>query len=156
MACVVGIDPGKKGGVCVWHEEGFSAHEMFVMANGEIDSRGLYNELQGYDVDYCIIEKAQSMPQQGVKSTFAYGKGYGEIVAVLKILEIPYEEVQPQKWKKQFALIKKGKRDSVTVATKLFPSIEFITPRGRLMDGKAEACLIANFALRRYKGELLT
>ena len=92
------------------------------------------------------------MPGQGVKSMFNYGKSYGAVLASLDISKVPYQEIQPQRWKKEFNLIKKTKYDAAAVAAKLFPDLPkyiFYGPRGGLLDGRAEALLIAEYG-RRY------
>lgn len=151
----IGIDPGKKGGIAIIHNNNcMLAHEMPVNSDGEIDSQTIYQILDGIfplPGFFCVLEKAQAMPKQGVVAMFNYGKGYGEILAVLKILKIPFQEIQPMRWKKEFNLVKKDKSASIVVAEKLFPDQVFLTPKMRLMDGKAEALLLAEYAKRMYK-----
>jgi crossover junction endodeoxyribonuclease RuvC len=153
VGIIIGIDPGKAGGIAVVSTEASTCIDMPLLASGEIDSLGIFRFLAKLNAgkSFCILEKAQAMPQQGAVGTFNYGTGFGKIQAVLEILQIPYEEIRPQKWKKEFSLLKTEKKDSVAMAQKLFPSIEFITPRGRLLDGRAESCLMAEYG-RRKKG----
>ena len=152
----IGIDPGKQGGIGIRRSPDYhvlyTVYDMPVLVNGEIDGNEIYRIVKSnrFGRVFCFVEKAQAMPQQGVVSTFKYGMGYGKILAVLEILKIPYQEISPQKWKKHFNLIKKDKKESVAVATKLFPKVEFKTKRGRLLDGRAEALLIAEFCRRTY------
>ena len=151
MNCFIGIDPGKTGGVAVISEDGkvMVSIEMPVTSTKEINSAYLYALFTSIKEEtFCVIEKSQSMPKQGVKSTFSYGVGYGEVRAVLKASLTPFQEVAPATWKKEFNLIKKAKMDSCDTAQKLFPSESFLTERGRMMDGKAEALLLAEYARR--------
>lgn len=156
MKFFIGIDPGKKGGIAVIDEEGFLLHseEMPLTPSGEINSSYIFFVLTEHYLNsqiFCIIEKSQAMPKQGVKSMFNFGKGYGELIAVLKIGAIPFQEITSPIWKKEYSLIKKGKKDSCEVASKLFPEKVFKTDRGRLKDGEAEACLLAEYARRNWK-----
>lgn len=148
----IGIDPGQKGGITVISDEIYS-FEMLLTPNKEIDCRNIFLLLENLrdneNYVFCVIEKSQSMSKQGVKSTFNYGRGYGELLAILKILEIPFQEISSMKWKKEFSLIKKTKKDSVSIAKKLNPIEKFETKRGRLMDGKAESFLIAEWGRRK-------
>jgi crossover junction endodeoxyribonuclease RuvC len=151
----VGIDPGKTGGLAVIDgADVVECIEMPVTPIGQIDSKKLFTILKNFQESsfdiFCMLEKSQSMPKQGVKSTFSYGVSYGELLAVLKISETPFQEVAPMTWKKAFGLIKKTKADSCDVAKKLFPTESFVTPKGRFMDGKAEALLLADYARRRH------
>jgi len=151
MKFYIGIDPGKTGGVAIITEEGkiIINIEMPVTSTKEINSAYLYTLFTSLKGDsFCVVEKSQSMPKQGVKSTFNYGVSYGEVKAVLKSSLTPFQEVTPMAWKKEFNLVKKDKMDSCDTAQKLFPSEGFLTERGRVMDGKAEALLIAEYARR--------
>lgn len=150
----IGIDPGKQGAIgMIGVNIDYRCSDIPLLCNKEIDSKfireNILNDLPKKVI--CFVEKAQAMPQQGVVSTFKYGMGYGKILAVLEILKIPYQEISSQKWKRHFNLIKKDKRESVAVAKKLFPDIEYQTKRGRLLDGRAEAILIAEFCRRTYE-----
>ncbi len=161
----MGIDPGLSGGIAIIENTvPLVVMEMMITTNGEIDVIRLRKELRKIlrQVDHCYIEKSQPMPQQSANSTFNYGKGYGMIRALLDISAVPYQEIAPLKWKREYSLVNKGKNkpkkkkasikaESIAVARKLFPKLPdetFITPRGRMKDGVAEALLIAEFCRR--------
>lgn len=146
-----GIDPGKKGGISVLDPDGkiFCSYEMPLTEKKEIDIFKIYKLWPMAADSFCLIEKSQAMPRQGVVSTFNYGKEYGQIIAILIIMKIPFKEIRPQTWKKEFNLNNK-KLDSLAVASELFPDQNFFTDRMRLMDGKAESLLIAEYARRKY------
>lgn len=151
----IGIDPGQMGAVAILHfyiDKTPRKPICFDMPKNIIDlKKKIKLEAVGLGVDiFCILEQAQPMPKQGVKGVFTYGQGYGKIKAVLEILQIPFQEIHPSIWKKEFSLIKKDKKASVKVAQQLFPNIEFYTERGRMLDGRAEALLLAEYARRKY------
>lgn len=151
----IGIDPGRRGGFASITAGKETAIEMPLMPDRkEIDTLLICQILTIHKKAdpniFCILEKAQSMPGQGSTSTFNYGVGYGEIRGVLKAMSIPFEEVRPNVWKKEFSLVKKDKKASATIANKLFPKQNFRSEKGRLMDGKAEALLLAEYAKRKY------
>ncbi len=149
----IGIDPGQKGAIGMIQLHTLNDHEEtydMVIQGKELYSI-LRNIKDGHGVPvFCVLEAAQPMPKQGVKGIFTYGIGYGKIKAVLEILEIPFQEIHPSKWKKEFSLNKKGKAGSIKVAQQLFPNISFETERGRLLDGRAEALLLAEYGRRLY------
>lgn len=154
----IGIDPGQKGGIAIIDKgkdkihllampllddkEGLDVLDIKRWIFGMTDQMHLCN----YSC-FCYIEKSQAMPQQGVTSMFNYGKGYGELIALLKILEIPFKEIRPRVWKKTLGL-ERLKSESVKLAEELYPRLSgmFVTKRGRLLDGIAEALLIAHLA----------
>lgn len=148
----IGIDPGQKGGVGFINSSIKKTYAIDMPEN----TSALYNAMElkrasdNFEL-FCIVEQAQPMPKQGVKGVFTYGVGYGKILAVLEVLQIPFQTVSPVIWKKEFSLIKKDKKASVKVAQQLFPKIEFYTPRGRMLDGRAEALLLAEYGRRKYE-----
>jgi crossover junction endodeoxyribonuclease RuvC len=147
----IGIDPGKSGAIAVIEHDGVFIQDMPLFAGKEINARAINNyfvylfSLFLKENIVCCLEKSQPMPGQGVTSVFNYGKGYGIILSCLDMNEISYQEVHPRK-------NKKTKKDSVEKAIKLFPEQEdkFMTPRGRLLDGRAEALLMAEYARRNF------
>jgi hypothetical protein len=159
----IGIDPGKTGGLAIIPtcppecDPDVQSWEMPLGVDKDLDVDMIYRIINGWNNPICIIEKSQAMPKQGVKGVFNYGVGYGKLIAILELSDIPYQEVQPQKWKKEFSLInkkgasKKDKRHSVRMAEKLFPEVkgQFKTKRGRLKDGMAEALLMAEYGRRK-------
>jgi len=150
----IGIDPGKKGAIAVLHQDRRTVIwlDMPVTPAGEIDVKSIYEFLQPFAPEnyICMLERAQSMPKQGVVGVFTYGVGYGKVKACLELLGIKYNEIHPKNWKKEFKLLGKTKEDSVETARKLFSwhSSSYKTPRGRLLDGRAEALLLAEHGRR--------
>ena len=142
----IGIDPGAKGGwtvilddkvvVNIWNEQGF-INDMKYLSDKKV---------------VCCLEKVGAMPKQGVSSTFKFGEEYGKIQGVLMALEIPYQTVTPQAWKREYNLIGTDKSKSIETAQRLFPNVNlFPTPRCRkASDGMAESLLMAEYARRRF------
>lgn len=159
----IGIDPGKQGAIAMIEGNqqqitGVTICDMPLLPNGEVNATQLHNILirkNSVLSTTCYVEKAQPMPKQGVVSVFSYGCGYGTILAILHLLYIPLQEIPASKWKKSFSL-SKDKTESVTKAIELFPSFvserNFYTPKGRLLDGRAEALLIAEYCRRMSNG----
>jgi hypothetical protein len=148
--------------------------DMPLLPERGIDGKELFRIFQGIQQNdiYVVIEKAQSMPGQSSVAMFNYGGGYHTILTVLRILDLPFEEVRSNKWKKEFGLsglkIKKDKGEkptqeeknaarkqrkemAVKAAMQMFPKLknEFVTEGGRLLDGRAEALLIAEWGRRK-------
>lgn len=146
----IGIDPGQKGAIAILKDsEPPEVHDIPLLPDNSIDSWKLYHLLPLMDVQndeiYCILEKAQSMPKQGVKGVFTYGIGYGKILAALEINRIPFKEIHPTKWKKHFSL-SSDKKQSASTCMSLFPGVPLYGPQGGLKDGRAEALLMAFYA----------
>ncbi len=108
-----------------------------------------------------IIEKVSAMPGQGVTSMFTFGKVFGAIVAIASLGGRP-RFTRPMEWQKHFSVTmskeeKEGKtkgditkEHKLKIASKvleIYPDAksDLYTPRGRLLDGRADAILIARY-----------
>jgi len=142
----MGIDPGKNGAIAAITPSGPA-----VWPWGDDTLIDVCNMLtaEATDVRACV-ELVSSMPKQGVKSTFTFGKAAGYIAGVLSAFEIGYQLVPPNKWKRDFGLLRKTKADSITVCKRLFPKVNLRrTGKCRVEhDGMAEALLMAEYARR--------
>lgn len=141
----IGIDPGKKGGIAYIDLSGNTETEPY----SDIELIKMCMEARYHDC-ICCLEKVGAMPGQGVVSMFTFGQSVGYIKGVLEAFGIPYQEISPQKWKKEFGLTS-DKVASAEVCRKLFPDIELLaTPRCKKPhDGMAEALLMAEYARRK-------
>lgn len=142
----IGIDPGKNGGIAC------------------IDTENNYAEATPYDDEYlidlidrlhefrtiCCLEKVGAMPGQGVVSMFNFGQSVGYIKGVLESFGIPYQEISPQRWKKEFGL-NSDKAKSAEICRKLFPNVCLLASSRckKPHDGMAEALLMAEYARRK-------
>ena len=141
-----GIDPGKKGSLAVIYPDG----TVHVSPLSEIQD--LIIVLKALSKEHCrvCLEKVHSMPQQGVSSTFTFGVQYGWIKGVLDACNISYQEIPPQRWKKEFGL-NTDKQKSIEVCRQLFPTVSLRpSERCRVDDNNmAEAVLMAEYARRK-------
>jgi len=161
---VIGIDPGLDGGIALVTP----SYNMTVVDPPTLNVKGkgkgaknkrLYHVseivkllkfwAEQYNPLRCYIENVHSMPGQGVVAMFSMGRGLGMYEGILHALEIPFEYVTPQAWKKLMLSGQNKEKDaSVYKAMQLFPGAELKTLRGRLLDGRAEALLIAEYGRR--------
>lgn len=109
----IGIDPGAKGGIAYIEDVAGIGLSCEAHPYSRYTLLALANEWREKDKAVCCLENVHSMPKQGVKSTFAFGESFGYIKGVLESFEIPYQEVAPNKWKKEFSLIGKDKAASI-------------------------------------------
>lgn len=142
---VAGIDPGTNGAAAVIDTlTRRTVHTYSWDAKHPLDVHQLSLWLQGYDVEEVAIEKAQSMPGQGVSSTFKYGVSYGKLLGMLELMGVGVVEISPQKWKRHHDLIGADKAASRDKACELFPGCR--EQFDRVKDThRAEASLIANW-----------
>lgn len=159
----LGIDPGLDGGLssvgnvtstngipCIVRDKGKGSKREYNLAA----MRELLKDYLRVGLPlFCLIENVHAMPAQGVTSMFSMGFGLGAWHGLLTALEIPFETVTPQRWKK--AMLDgtgKDKEASRLRALSLFP---VFSDKLKLKkdEGKAEALLIAEYARRHYNGD---
>jgi crossover junction endodeoxyribonuclease RuvC len=145
----LGIDPGKRGAVAYMMETpgGNFVTNAVPMEQALFTLKALAST--GKPIRACI-EKVHAMPKQGVTSTFTFGAGYGWLKGVMDALGISYQEIPPEKWKKEFGL-NTDKQKSIAVCRQLFPEADLRpSERSRVdNDGMAEALLMAEYARRK-------
>ena len=146
----IGIDPGKKGGIACIDTESSIRYTVPYSDKALIDLCRYEGYGNNTEHIMCCLEKVGAMPGQGVVSMFNFGQSVGYIKGVLESYRIPYQEITPQKWKREFGL-SSDKAVSAEVCEKLFPDIDLLaTPRCKKPhDGMAEALLMAEYARRK-------
>lgn len=142
----IGIDPGKGGAMSIIYEDGSTQSIPF----DESDYIYYLGQLKGKEC-FCILERVNAMPGQGVVSMFTFGMNYGWIMGVLEAFEVPFQLVRPQEWKKALG-VTKDKNTSVQVAKRMFPNAQLLrTERSRKDDDNiAESLLMAEYARRLH------
>ena len=156
----VGIDPGNKGGIAIIANNGVYVFPMpTITSKGKesLDGQRIREILSAWQEGSLVfLEKVGAMPGQGVTSMFNFGQGFGMLKGILVGLEIPYELITPQAWKKaMLAGTVKDKGAAIIKAKQLFPSVD-LRPTVRCKkdsDGMAEALLLAEYARRQSLGK---
>ena len=145
----IGIDPGKKGALAYMMENKAGAYTTNVVPM-DLALPTLRMIAKTGKPTRCCLEKVHAMPKQGVSSTFSFGAGYGWLKGAMDALGISYQEIPPEKWKKEFSL-NSDKQTSIAVCRQLFPEADLrLTERSRTdSDGMAEALLMAEYARRK-------
>jgi hypothetical protein len=159
---VLGIDNGLKGAMAL--VEGLTMKECVVTPTLTVKaSKREYNAIEIIKIiermrpDHVFLEKAQSMPRQGVASMFSIGQGYGLFRGILAALKVPHTLVHPKTWQKvMFQDLSKSdtKAMSLIVCMRLWPSHSWLaSPRCRKPhDGLTDAALIAEYGRRTLAG----
>lgn len=153
----IGIDPGLKGAWAAIKDGIVIFSGLLPFAYGELDILNFSLDLRTIthnDAALCVIEKVHAMPKQGVCSMFAFGKGYGELIGMLKTLAIPIVLVTPQEWKKKVLVgtdYKGNKAASCEYVARRYPNVNLRPGRKvKPSDGIADAVCLAEYG--RFKG----
>lgn len=146
MAIILGIDPGIKGALAVFDtaEQSVAVHDMPDTTVGLVD---LIASLPSIRI--CAVEKPFYPKIIGMANAAKIAMAYGKIIALLTQRGIPTVEVRPADWKAALNL-GTSKSASRERATQIFPGQSDLFARAK-DDGRAEAALIAWYALRWAK-----
>lgn len=154
MTIYLGVDPGSINGALgavdsqgafieAFNIEHQDKHILALVFKSRI--LGLVDPKEGAEI---CMEQVHSMPNQGVSSTFSFGRAVGVISAVCELTRYPVHLVTPQKWKKHFHLTA-DKNESLDMARYLWPEAKLKYKK----DGnKAEALLIAEYLRHTING----
>lgn len=151
MSCFIALDPGKEGGFAIFDDGKVVLSEPMPLVSGEINIRYLGHLARNYRVKSAVIEKVGAAPtqgrQQGGKSMFTFGTGYGMLLGLFEGLGLPYHLVAPQTWKaKVLPRTKKDKDAAVAFVHRSHPEVD-LTPGRKVKphDGIADAVCIGEF-----------
>ena len=139
---VLGIDPGKSGGLAVVSREINSLPKIIFaikMPTLQINNKKI--------IDISVIEKVHAMPRQGVTSSFQFGRSYGAIEGLCQILSSRIDYVAPVVWKKAMGL-DSSKQASLDLARMKFGESNLWQKKSN--DGIAEAALLCLFWLEKF------
>lgn len=148
---IVGIDPGKKGGIAVLVDAVLVA--IRVMPDTCEAFADMIEDLCGmHDViDHVFLEKSQAMPKNGVCAMFNYGVHFGELRGVLVAKQLKHTLVPPNTWTREMhkgtPSTETAKRRSYLAVRRLFPLVDLLaTERSKKPhDGIIDALLIAEY-----------
>jgi crossover junction endodeoxyribonuclease RuvC len=144
---IAAIDPGLRGAIAVYYQQQVSAYPLPVIGD-EVDLVTLADWIKGWNLSLIAIEKVHSMPNQGVRSMFSFGKHYGGLLGIAAALKIPVRLVQSQQWKKLVLCgTAKDKAAAIAYCRRVFPNVNLVLPRCRVPhDGMADALCILEWA----------
>lgn len=166
ISLYIGIDNGLAGGIAAYFGTGeLRVTPMPVVgvkkAKGSKSEYNIPAILQWFDQLPCapkmvVLEKAHSMPLQGIVSTFSIGRSFGIMEGILAARKFPYMIVAAKTWQaKMFEGIAHTdtKQSSVLVAQRLFPDTDLrVGPRSnKLHDGLSDAMLMAYYSYLLFK-----
>lgn len=124
---IIGIDPGKTGGIA--YIKG-SEVRAYPMPDTAYEVMWLFDKIRrfaGTDLLHVILEQVHASPQMGVSSAFTFGRGFGnlEMLVLCRLTPERLVMVTPQKWQTALKCLTKGdKRVSLERAKELFPDVD--------------------------------
>lgn len=158
----MGIDPGQSGGIAAIDSNGtLIARPMPWMEKQGIDGAALKRILKQFPPTHVFIEAIQQRKGEGAVSGKTAATQWGRVIGMLEMAGIPYDVVQPLKWRKAMDCgIPSGgdqkdrrrllKARSMSRVAQLWPNHDFRrTPKcSKPHEGMGEAALIAEYGRR--------
>jgi len=100
---IIGIDPGKSGGVAIWHS-GLNTivkcpktvEEMADLIRTSTNSEYIDKNTKAI----AYLEQVHAMPHDGRSSLFKFGQNFGQWQGILAAYKVHTILVSPQKWMK--------------------------------------------------------
>lgn len=157
---IIGIDPGKSGGVAIVRSYGDGSPIDASAVPMPATEWDLYEILRTqYGTTRVFVEKVNAGPKMGSSAAFKFGRAVGVIHMAVLWAGHPLEYVSPQKWQKALGLIVSGrglgqndtakKNRNKAMAQQLFPGIKFT-------HATSDATLIAEYGRRQLNGPTAT
>lgn len=156
---IVGIDPGANGAIAVLDSEDPDSVELLDLKKNTIYE--VFDWMEGtissFSPGEIWIEDIHSMYGMSAKSNFGFGKNLGMILTIAELA--PASEthmVTPKIWQKYIGITVKGKaikKEVAKIAQVLYPNAELHGKRGGLLDGRADALMIAHYGLKHIEEE---
>lgn len=169
MNFIVGIDPGKNGGIAMLNQDGI----VINVEKMPETPQDLYNHLVALVAHAAstasqmeeprvvvYIEKVGGIPGQGASAAFSFGKGCGHLEMALLALKLPTNDITPQKWQKMYqvgsssitkstaAEKKEHKLRLKAKAQSLFPQLG-----KKITNATCDALLIAEYGRKQEVGK---
>ena len=166
---IAGIDPGTNGAIAVLDSESPDSVALLDLKNKSIidiwdwlqaDMPTEYDNL-GYKWSSRVlikiwVEDVHSMHGMSAKSNFGFGKNLGIVTAIAEIASNTVNTVTPKIWQKYIGVTVKGKaikKEVAKIAQGLYSNAELHGKRGGLLDGRADALMIAHYGLKHMEEE---
>lgn len=157
----LGIDPGHKGALVLLSNFG-EVVQMWDMPTREISKNGKSakqldcHTCCDYLAPYCssiahvAIEDVHASRGMGCVSAFTFGYAAGSMAMMVAALRLPYTLVKPESWKRVMLPGMSHQKDgSMLRAKQLWPTQQFHGSKGGEKDGRAEAALMAMWAIKQ-------
>jgi crossover junction endodeoxyribonuclease RuvC len=149
---VLSIDPGLLNGVAVLDPRAdlLFATEIAPIGEGarkRLPLAQLVDLIEQYAVTHAVVEDVSAMPQQGVTSSFRFGRATGSFEGVLSAFRIPTAFIRAAVWKKSLG-VSATKEGARCLALQRWPTAAHFFSRKR-DHNRAEAALLGAYYVER-------
>jgi len=156
---IAGIDPGTNGAIAVLDSESPDSVALLDLKKNSICDtwNWLHTEGLALKSSKIWVEDVHSMFGMSAKSNFGFGRNLGTVLTIAELLtgKDP-NTITPKIWQKYIGVTVKGKaikKEVAKIAKGLYPNAELHGKRGGLLDGRADALMIAHYGLKHIEEE---
>lgn len=158
---ILACDPGAQGNFCLLDPIGKRTKFMDNSADLVKLFKWLTQLSSLNDIKHITIEDVHSLYGMSAKSNFTFGWNVGVVNTIPLISGLEIVHVQPKVWQKEVGVypvvielmssdpkLKRNKAIKLAVADRcktLYPDAVIYTPRGRLLDGRSDALMMAHW-----------
>lgn len=164
MGRYIGIDPGASGSLCLLDTDK-NVIEFHDTPGNLVTARSVYEWILACSTNWATrvigIEDVQAVPGTAATSNFKFGFNVGLVRGIAECTGIGVDLIRPQAWQKAIGIVrKKGrtkaqlKKAVAEIALRLYPDAQILGPKGGLLDGRADALMIAHAIRLKYEGGL--
>ena len=151
---IAGVDPGANGAIAVLDSSNPDSVALLDLA--KVTPFDAYQWLHKQQPNSVWIEDVHSLYGMSAKSNFGFGKNLGIVTAIAKIAinGQTVKTVTPKIWQKYVGVTVRGKaikKQVAEIAQSLYPTTELYGKRGGLLDGRADALMIAHYGLHNHE-----
>lgn len=141
---ILGVDPGKLGGIAWWNGEEMTVKKMPATETDiSVSLR--------FGCAFAYIEKVNAGPKMSSGAAFKFGWGYGGLRMALIVHGVPYEEVLPRTWMKHYGMMKSRGESQTEWKNRLKGKAQQLFPDLKVTLATADALLICEYG-RRIRG----
>lgn len=144
---IIGIDPGKTGGIAILCGGNVTTHKL-----ADLTEQDTWRLLAEHEPATVYLEKIHAGPSMASSAAFTFGCGYGTLRMAAIAAGLRLVEVSPQAWQRKIGLPKIGggygendkekKQRNKGAAQQLYPAL-------RVTNYIADALLIAEYGKRQ-------
>jgi len=146
---VIGIDPGKGGGVAIITDETVQIHNCPRTVDAMAHLIGMCLSDVAAHRTRVFLEKVWAFPTDGRVGSFTFGENYGQWQGILASHEIEPMLVTPKTWQSHFE-IKKGLKKDIRKKVLKQMAIERCPSAKKITLKTADALLIAIYGVEAY------
>lgn len=146
---VIGIDPGKNGGIAVIDSSTLALVSVEKMPQTPTDLIDMVMAVSKCGQCFAYLERVGGMPGQGGAASFNFGQNYGHIEMALVASGIPTETVPPAKWQRYLNLQGKKGESKTDHKNRMKARAQQLFPSQKVTLWAADALLIAKYGLEQ-------